>query len=53
MRTPVINGQYAYRASDAQWYIVDDRTGEAVKDSEGVPEQYETRQHAVAAMRCC
>lgn len=48
IRTSVINGQYAWRAADAYWYITDDRTGAVLPD-----ERYESREHAVAAMRCC
>lgn len=32
MRTALIKGHYAYRAWDGQWYVVNDRTGEATGD---------------------
>lgn len=47
MTTQTINGQYAYRASDGQWYVVDRKTGKATG------EEFATRRHAVAAMTAC
>lgn len=44
MRTSTINGRYAYRAWDAQWYVVN-RDGSA--DALG----YASRQDAIAALR--